>query len=206
MSNSSGLLKYPGDIRGYTESSRPYFHRTAVTSNSLLGNTPEEYVVMLRLLLRHNIVFALSLIITCLLDSRDPHFSIYPPSDSSLYCGSSLSTLPDDSQTFPLSPAPEPELGGRGSSSSSKDAVPLHNGWHLLTERDGWRPCYSFQIFELTHFFLPTPLPSTQNDPISRCTLEISPSCTSFWDIRTTTHISERRRQHARFLDYIALG
>ena len=38
-------------------------------------------------------------------------------------------------------PAPEPGPGGRGSSSLSKDAVPLHNGWRLLAEKDGWRPC-----------------------------------------------------------------
>ncbi|KAH9060829.1 Las1-domain-containing protein [Lactarius vividus] len=36
------------------------------------------------------------------------------------------------------SPAPEP--GGRGSS-SNKEIVPVRNGWRLLTETDGWRPC-----------------------------------------------------------------
>ena len=38
-------------------------------------------------------------------------------------------------------PAPEPGPGGRVSPSSSKEVGPLRNGWHLLTETDGWRPC-----------------------------------------------------------------
>lgn len=38
-------------------------------------------------------------------------------------------------------PVPEPGPGVRGSSSSSREAVPLPDGWRFLTEADGWRPC-----------------------------------------------------------------
>ncbi|KAI9445484.1 Las1-domain-containing protein [Lactarius indigo] len=37
-------------------------------------------------------------------------------------------------------PTPEPGPGGQGPF-SNKAVVPLRNGWRLLTETDGWRPC-----------------------------------------------------------------
>jgi ribosomal biogenesis protein LAS1 len=51
-----------------------------------------------------------------------------------------LSLVPPQGQVQ-CPPGTEPRPGVRGSSSSSREAVPLREGWRLLTEADGWKPC-----------------------------------------------------------------
>ncbi|KAH9005961.1 Las1-domain-containing protein [Lactarius hatsudake] len=60
--------------------------------------------------------------------------------DARLQAARSLVDAPErqPQEQIQCSPAPEPGPGGRGSSSSS---MSLRNGWRLLTETDGWRPC-----------------------------------------------------------------
>lgn len=58
--------------------------------------------------------------------------------DARLKAAISLAPLQGQAQ---CPPALEPSPGVRGTSSSSREAVPLGDGWRLLTEADGWRPC-----------------------------------------------------------------
>ncbi|KAH9043781.1 Las1-domain-containing protein [Lactarius pseudohatsudake] len=63
--------------------------------------------------------------------------------DARLRAALSLTDAPErqPQEQIQCSPAPEPGPRGRGSSASSREIVPLRDGWRLLTEADGWRPC-----------------------------------------------------------------